>query len=50
MIQTFDYSFAEISNSVTPITIIQYTTSTGYKDTKWQLAKNSSDTNLLRQK
>lgn len=50
MIQTFDYSFVEISNSAMPITVIQYTTSTGYKDTKWQLAKNFSNTNLLLQK
>lgn len=47
MIQTFEYSFVEITNSGTPITVIQHTTSTGYPDTKWQLAKNFSDTNLL---
>lgn len=47
MIQTSEYSFVEITNSGTTIIIIQYTTSTGYPDTTWQLAKNFSATNLL---
>lgn len=47
MIQTFEYSFVEITYSETPTTVIQYTTSTGYTDYKWQLAKNFSNTNLL---